>query len=82
MLLSSPRVPAGAGLDFTLTNPGSAFELAIRTKVNYRVVDSHDFRATPMNEDGDELLLSTTAAALGSVNTSGFAWGAALVGRF
>lgn len=73
---------AGGGLDISLTNPGSAFELVIRAKASYRVVDSHDFRATPMSDDSDELLLTTTSADLGSVNTSGFAWGASIVGRF
>ncbi len=72
----------GAGLDFQLSNPGSAFQLGLRAKVNYRVVASHDFKASPMSTGSDELLLSTRAAELGSVNTSGLAFGASLVGRF
>ncbi|MCP4446782.1 MAG: porin family protein [Myxococcales bacterium] len=72
----------GAGVDFQLTNIASSLKLGVRAKVNYRVISSHDFSATPKMGGSDELVLSTSSADLGSVNTSGLAFGAALVGRF
>ena len=73
----------GAGLEFQVSNPRSSFDVSLRAKVNYRAIASMHFEATPMNEGGsDELLLATSTAQLGSVNTSGMAFSLGLVGRF
>ncbi len=72
----------GAGLDVQLTNSRGPFNLGIRTKLSYRAMTSLEFNAAPMSEGSDELLLSTTSASLGSVNTSGMAFAIGLVGHF
>jgi hypothetical protein len=72
----------GAGLDIQLTNSNGPFNLGLRTKLSYRAMTPLEFRATPMSEGSDELLLSTASADLGSVNTSGMAFAIGLVGHF
>lgn len=72
----------GAGLDVQLTKRAGRFNLGIRAKANYRAMSPLKFRATPMSEGSDELVLQTTSAGLGSVNTSGMSFAIGLVGHF
>jgi len=72
----------GAGMDLRLSSKRSLFDLSLRARLNYRAIAPLNFEATPMSEGSDDLLLSTQSASLGSVNTSGLAFSAGLVGRF
>ncbi len=72
----------GAGLEYQLGIVSDLVALGFQAKLSYRAVTSLEFRATPRSEGGDELLLGTSSADLGSVNTSGAAFGVGLVGRF
>ncbi len=72
----------GAGLEYELGIVSDLVALGFQAKLSYRVVTSLEFRATPMSEGSDDLLLGTSSADLGSVNTSGAAFGVGLIGRF
>ncbi len=72
----------GTGVDVRLTNQGNEFNLGIRGKLAYRAMAPLNFSATPMSEGSEELLLETTSANLGSVNTSGMLVSVGLVGSF
>lgn len=72
----------GAGFDVQLSDSNGPFNVALRTKLSYRAMTPLEFRATPMSEGSDDLLLSSTSADLGSVNTSGMAFAIGLVGQF
>jgi hypothetical protein len=72
----------GAGLEFQFTGPRSSLDVSLRAKLNYRAIAPMHFEATPKSEGSDELLLATSTAQLGSVNTSGMAFSLGLVGRF
>jgi hypothetical protein len=70
----------GGGFDFQfIRTPKLSFSL--RSQLNYEATTSMTFSATPMSS-GDELVIDTQAARMGSINASGPALRIGVVGSF
>ena len=72
----------GGGMEYEFAHLSPDFSLGIRARLEYRAMQSLEFEATPMTSGEDELLLPTSSASLGSLDTSGAGLSVSLVGRF